>query len=102
MSEFFLEIFTEEVPSNLQKTARENLIENFKSFFENENIEYNNRAKVFSTPNRLVVYFKSLKKEIIRKSEEIRGPSTSAPEKAVEGFIKSNQIETNKIYKKKK
>ena len=101
MSEFFLEIFTEEVPSNLQKTARENLIENFKSFFENENIEYNNKAKVFSTPNRLVIYFKSLKKEIVQKSEEIRGPSINAPEKSIEGFIKSNQIEKNKIYKKK-
>ncbi len=101
MSEFFLEIFTEEVPSNLQKTARENLIGNFKSFFENENIEYNNKAKVFSTPNRLVIYFKSLKKEIVQKSEEIRGPSINAPEKSIEGFIKSNQIENNKIYKKK-
>ena len=34
MSEFFLELFSEEIPPNLQISARENLISNFTSFFE--------------------------------------------------------------------
>ena len=33
-----------------------------------------NEAKVLSTPNRLVLYFKDINKEIFKKSEEIRRP----------------------------
>ena len=35
MSEFFLELFSEEIPANLQITARENLLKEFKILFEN-------------------------------------------------------------------
>ena len=92
MAEFLLELFSEEIPANLQSTARINLITSFKKFFEKENINYKDNAKVFSTPNRLVLYFKKIEKEINQKSEEIRGPSIKAPDKALEGFLKSHLI----------
>ena len=38
MAEFLLELFSEEIPANLQSTARKNLLESFKRFFEKENI----------------------------------------------------------------
>ena len=41
-----------------------------------------------------------IEKEINQKSEEIRGPSTKAPDKALEGFLKSNLIQKKDIYKK--
>ena len=34
MAEFLLELFSEEIPSNLQASARLNLLTNFKSFFK--------------------------------------------------------------------
>jgi len=34
MSEFFLELFSEEVPVNLQKNARETLLQNFTVFLK--------------------------------------------------------------------
>ena len=37
MSEFFLELFSDEIPASLQKNAREALLQNFKFFFEKEN-----------------------------------------------------------------
>ena len=97
MAEFLLELFSEEIPANLQSTARINLLENFKRFFEKENIIYKEDGKVFSTPNRLVLYFKKIEREIHQKSEEIRGPNTKAPDKAVEGFLKSNLIQIKDI-----
>ena len=100
MAEFLLELFSEEIPANLQSTARINLLENFKRFFEKENIIYKDDGKVFSTPNRLVLCFKKIEKEIHQKSEEIRGPNTKAPDIAVEGFLKSNLIQKKDIYKK--
>ena len=100
MAEFLLELFSEEIPANLQSTARINLLASFKNFFEKENIIYKEDGKVFSTPNRLVLCFKKIEREIHQKSEEIRGPNTKAPDKAVEGFLKSNLIQKKDIYKK--
>ena len=56
MSEFFLELFSEEIPPNLQKNARESLLQNFKDFFEKKKI---NLCKNFSffTPNRPFILF---------------------------------------------
>ena len=97
MSGFFLEIFSEEIPSNLQKNARETILQNFKKFFENENINFKN-CSAFSTPNRLVILFDEIDKIILRKTEEIRGPNVNAPEKAFEGFLKSNKIEKSETF----
>ena len=101
MSDFFLELFTEEIPASLQSSARENLSKGFKLFFDEQNIEYSANAKSVSTPNRLVLYFKNIKKEILIKSDEIRGPSVIAPQKALIGFSKSNETSINNLYKKK-
>jgi glycyl-tRNA synthetase beta chain len=55
----------------------------------------------FSTPNRLVILFEGLQKKIILKSEEIRGPNVKAPEIALEGFLRSNNIVKEDLIKKK-
>ena len=55
----------------------------------------------FSTPNRLVLVFEGLDKQIKIKSKEIRGPKTSAPEQALEGFLRSNKINKKDLFKKK-
>ena len=100
MAEFFLELFSEEIPPNLQKNARVFFLENFQKLFEEKNLKFKKSAS-YSTPNRLIVLFIGLDKEIKEKSEEIRGPNINAPEKALEGFLRSNKITENEIYKKK-
>ena len=98
MSELFLELFSEEIPAPLQSVARIKLIENIKNFFDKEKITYKGETNCFSTPNRLIVHFKNLNNEIIQKPEEIRGPNIKAPDKALEGFLKSNKIEEKDIF----
>jgi len=100
MSEFFLELFSEEIPANLQKNAREILLEKFQNLFESKQINFKKNLS-FSTPNRLIILFDGLDKEITKVAEEIRGPNIHAPDKALEGFLKSNQIDKKKIYQKK-
>jgi len=99
MSEFFLELFSEEIPANLQKNARRNLLQNFKDFFEKKNIKFSKDLS-FSTPNRLLILFDGIKPEIHQKEEEIRGPKIDAPEKALDGFLKSNNFQKKNLYKK--
>ncbi len=100
MSEFFLELFSEEMPSSLQRNARENLLKKFCEFFSINNIEYKN-PNTFSTPNRLIIYFQSINKEMIQPSLEIRGPNVQSNNQALDGFVKSNKIDLAKVYKKK-
>jgi len=100
MSEFFLELFSEEIPANLQKNARENLQQNFKNFFEKKKIEFSKDLS-FSTPNRLLILFDGIKPEVKQKEEEIRGPKIDAPEKALEGFLGSNNFQKEDLYQKK-
>ena len=53
MSEFFLELFSEEIPANLQKKARNNLLQIFKDFFEKKNISFNNLVEKISFEKQL-------------------------------------------------
>ena len=99
MSEFFLELFSEEIPSTLQTNLRSDLLNAFKDLFEKKTIKFKNSA-TYSTPNRLIILFEGVEKEITLKSEEIKGPSIKAPNEALEGFLRSNNLDKSKVYKK--
>jgi len=98
MSEFFLELFSEEIPNSLQKNLREKLLEDFRNFFE-KNLIKSKKSFSLSSPNRLVIVFENLDKLIKIQSEEIKGPKINAPDKAIEGFIRSYKIERKDLYK---
>ena len=100
MSNFFLELFSEEIPANLQKNSRAVLLHNFQDLFENKQITFK-EGKSYSTPNRLVISFDGLTKEIVQKALLIKGPNINAPKEALEGFLKSNQIGKDDLFKKK-
>ena len=100
MSEFFLELFSEEIPASLQKNLRQKLLEDFQNFFEKKLIK-SKKSFSLSSPNRLVIIFAELDKQVKIKSEEIKGPKIDAPDQALEGFIRSNKIEKKDLYKNK-
>ncbi len=100
MSEFFLELFSEEIPSSLQKSLREELLNSFIKEFNEKSISFK-KSSSFSTPNRLVILLEGLQKQITFKSEEIKGPNVKAPEVALEGFIRSNNINNKDLFKQK-
>ncbi len=100
MSEFFLELFSEEIPSRLQINARNELTQILKKFFDDNEIIVKGKINTYSTPNRLIVHINKIPKDLIKKAEEIRGPNINAPEKALEGFLKSNKISKEKVFKK--
>ena len=100
MSEFFLELFSEEIPASLQKNLRQKLLEDFQNFFEKKLIK-SKKSFSLSSPNRLVIVFTEIDKQVKIKSEEIKGPKIDAPDQALEGFIRSNKIEKKDLYKNK-
>ena len=100
MSEFFLELFSEEIPSSLQRNLRHELLQIFNELFLEKHIFFK-KSSSYSTPNRLIILIEGIKKKIILKSQEIKGPSINAPEIALEGFLKSNNISRKDLFKKK-
>ena len=100
MSEFFLELFSEEIPVSLQKSLRKGLLQEINKIFDDKFIKSKKKFS-FSTPNRLIVVFQGLDKEVEIKSEEIKGPSTSSPEKVLDGFLKSKKLNKKDLFKKK-
>ena len=96
MSQFFLELFSEEIPAALQKNARENILKLFKDNFEKNNIIYKSGVS-YSTPNRLVFLFEGMPIKIYEKALKIKGPRTDAPKQALEGFIKSNNLDQKNV-----
>ena len=100
MSEFFLELFSEEIPAGLQTNLREKILEDFRNLFEKKSIK-SKKSFSLSTPNRVIIVFEGLEKVIKIKSEEIKGPKTNAPDQALEGFLRSKKIDKKDLYKKK-
>ena len=100
MSEFFLELFSEEIPSSLQKNLREDLLDSFNKLFNEKFVSFK-KSSSYSTPNRMILVFEGLPKQVVLKSEEIKGPNINAPEIVLEGFIRSNDISKKDLFKKK-
>ena len=100
MSELFLELFSEEIPVSLQKDIRESLVLDIKKILDNKFIKSKKNFSL-STPNRLVIVFQGVDKGVKIRSEEVKGPSSSSPPQALEGFLKSQKISKDNIYKKK-
>ena len=71
MSEFFLELFSEEIPSILQVNARKSLLENLEKFFEENEVSIKGKLNVFSTPNRLVVHIDKIAKKYLRNLKKL-------------------------------
>ena len=70
MAEFFLELFSEEIPAGLQKNLREKLFQRFENFFSEKLIK-SKKGFSLSTPNRLIIVFEGLDKQIEIPSEEV-------------------------------
>ena len=100
MAEFFLELFSEEIPAGLQKNLREKLLEEFQKIFFEKSIK-SKKSFSLSTPNRLIIVFEGLDKQIKTLSEDIKGPKTNAPEQALDGFLRSKKVEKKDLFKKK-
>ena len=97
MSEFFLELFSEEIPSGLQKNARMGILKLFIENFEKFNIKFKS-SKSYSTPKRLVFLFDGMSKKIEQEGSNIKGPKVGAPFVALEGFLKSNNLDRTNIF----
>ena len=100
MSEFVLEIYGEEIPSSAQKLGSKEFENLFSTFLNENNINFL-KLNVFSTARRFTIFIEKISNLTKPEISEIKGPQTSANEKAINGFLKSNNIKSSKELKKK-
>ncbi len=100
MSEFLLELYSEEIPPQLQINARNQLKQHFETSLKDEGIKYKECLE-YSNPTRLIIHIKGLPEEIKIKPNEIRGPKVGVEQNILEGFIKSRDISNKDLFKKK-
>ena len=100
MSDLLIELFSEEMPPNLQISARKQIEKLLSENLSSLNLKYKNLS-VYSTPTRLTIFVSNLPSKIKISATEIKGPKLGVPKKIVENFAKSKQINTNDLFKKK-
>ena len=100
MSELLIELFTEEMPPNLQINARNQFKKLFSENLASLNLKYKN-FDIYSTPTRLTAFIVGLSDKIKILSSEVKGPKVGVPQNVIENFAKSKNISVDDLYEKK-
>jgi glycyl-tRNA synthetase beta chain len=87
MPDLLLELRSEEIPARMQRKAAGDLRKMLTDALVDAGLTYEG-AKEYWTPRRLTLDIRGLDARSKPVREEIKGPSTTAPEQAVQGFLR--------------
>ncbi|WP_027035982.1 glycine--tRNA ligase subunit beta [Mesorhizobium ciceri] len=87
MPDLLLELRSEEIPARMQRKAAGDLRKMLTDGLVEAGLTYE-AAREYWTPRRLTLDIRGLTARSKDIREEIKGPSTSAPEQAVQGFLR--------------
>ena len=88
MPDLLLELFSEEIPARMQSRAAEGLERSVNKALIDAGFMPEG-VKAFATPRRLALVATGLPARQPDRREEKKGPRVGAPEKAIDGFLKS-------------
>ena len=96
MTDFFLELRSEEVPARMQAGARAELEKLFRKEMEAAGVALG-ELTVWSTPRRLALIARNLPEATAAVSEELKGPKVGAPPQALEGFLRKTGLTQDQL-----
>jgi len=91
MTDFLLELRSEEIPARMQDKARDDLARLFAAELAKAGLTAA-ALVTYATPRRLVLIARDLPVETQAVSEELKGPKTGAPPQALEGFLRKTGL----------
>ncbi|WP_395001065.1 glycine--tRNA ligase subunit beta [Sphingomonas sp.] len=91
MSDFLLELLSEEIPARMQARARNDLARMFAEALAKAGLAHGG-VTTWSTPRRLVLIARDVPGETLAVREEVKGPRSSAPPQALEGFLRKTGL----------
>ncbi len=96
MPDLLIELFSEEIPARMQARAAADLKKLVTDGLVEAGLTYAS-AGAFSTPRRLTLSVEGLTADSPTTKEERKGPRTDAPEKALEGFLRSTGLTKDQL-----
>ena len=99
MSEFLLELYSEEIPPRLQINARIQIKALFEKFLKEESLKYK-LINSYSSPTRLTVLIKDIPEKIKVPEKEIKGPKVGVLEDILNSFIRAHNVTRKDVFEK--
>ncbi len=96
MTDFLLELLSEEIPARMQDKARDDLARLFAAEIDKAGLKAADLI-TYATPRRLALISKGLPLETQAVSEEIKGPKVGAPPQAMEGFLRKTGLTQDQL-----
>ena len=96
MADFLLELLSEEIPARMQASARNELARLFAECTAEAGLA-TGPIEVHSTPRRLVLIARDVAEATEASREETKGPRTSAPPQALEGFLRKTGLRQDQL-----
>ncbi len=96
MTDFLLELRSEEIPARMQDKARDDLARMFAAELAKAGLTAT-AIETYATPRRLALIARGLPLETQAVSEETKGPKTSAPPQALEGFLRKTGLTVDQL-----
>ncbi|HBF30638.1 glycine--tRNA ligase subunit beta [Rhizobium sp.] len=93
MPDLLLELRSEEIPARMQRKAAGDLKKLVTDALVDAGLTYEG-AREYWTPRRLTLDIRGLNPRSADVKEEKKGPSVSAPEKAIEGFLRGAGLDS--------
>ena len=91
MSDFLLELLSEEIPARMQAGARNSLARMFAEGAAEAGLE-TGAIQTFSTPRRLVLIARGVGETTAAAREAVKGPRSSASPQALAGFLRKTGL----------
>jgi glycyl-tRNA synthetase beta chain len=96
MADFLLELRSEEIPARMQANARNELARMFAECTAEAALS-TGAIDVYSTPRRLALIARDVAEATEASREELKGPRTSAPPHALQGFLRKTGLGKNQL-----
>ncbi|MFD1786264.1 glycine--tRNA ligase subunit beta [Sphingomonas floccifaciens] len=96
MTDFLLELRSEEIPARMQGKAREDLAKLFAGELAKAGLAAD-EIVTYATPRRLALIARGLPQATDAVSEELKGPRTSAPPQALDGFLRKTGLTQDQL-----
>ena len=91
MTDFLLELRSEEIPARMQAKARDDLARLFAAELAQSGIAAA-ATVTYATPRRLTLILRDLPQATEAVREEVKGPRSSAPPQALDGFLRKTGL----------
>jgi glycyl-tRNA synthetase beta chain len=95
-ADFLLELLSEEIPARMQARARNDLSRMFAEELAKAGLSTSG-ITTYSTPRRLALIARGLPLATEAVAEELKGPRSSAPPQALEGFLRKTGLAQDQL-----